>query len=222
MIYMRWFIILLFIAAVSCNNKSDIEINRDKLRSGDIIFQTSLSEQSKAIQAATGSKYSHMGIIYKIESRYYVYEASGLVRLTKLSDWIARGENGEYVVKRLKNADKILTPEIMEKMDKVGRKLFNKKYDKFFDWSDDKIYCSELVWKIYKRGANIEIGKLQELSELNLSDDLVKQKVRERFKTEDILNEKVITPEAIFNSSNLTTVAQKEAISYQDSRGSNR
>ncbi|HRG10273.1 MAG TPA: peptidoglycan peptidase, partial [Cyclobacteriaceae bacterium] len=34
------------------------------LKSGDIIFQTSQSSQSKAIQLATRSEYSHMGIIY--------------------------------------------------------------------------------------------------------------------------------------------------------------
>ena len=35
----------------------------DDFRSGDIIFQTSKSSQSKAIQIATNSKYSHMRII---------------------------------------------------------------------------------------------------------------------------------------------------------------
>ena len=34
-----------------------------KIKNGDIIFQTSKSSQSKAIQLATNSKYSHMGII---------------------------------------------------------------------------------------------------------------------------------------------------------------
>ena len=33
----------------------------------------------------------------------------------------------------------------------------NKDYDLYFEWSDDKIYCSELVWKIYKNGADIEL-----------------------------------------------------------------
>lgn len=38
---------------------------KNEIQNGDIIFQTSTSGQSKAIQIATGSKYSHMGIIYK-------------------------------------------------------------------------------------------------------------------------------------------------------------
>lgn len=38
-------------------------IDLSDYKNGDIIFQTSKSNQSKAIQLATDSKYSHMGII---------------------------------------------------------------------------------------------------------------------------------------------------------------
>ena len=49
--------------------------SNDALKDGDIIFQTSLSNQSKAIQLATNSKYSHCGIIYKSGNDFYVFEA---------------------------------------------------------------------------------------------------------------------------------------------------
>ena len=42
-------------------------------RSGDIIFHTSRSAQSVAIQKATGSPYSHMGIVY-VNAGKAVYE----------------------------------------------------------------------------------------------------------------------------------------------------
>ena len=82
-----------------------------KIQNGDIIFQTSKSGQSKAIQLATNSKYSHMGIIYENEGDYFVYEAVQPVKLTPLTEWINRGENKHYVIKRLKNSEAILTPE---------------------------------------------------------------------------------------------------------------
>jgi hypothetical protein len=50
------------------------------VRDGDIIFQTSLSSQSVAIQRATHSKYSHMGLIVVREGTPYVLEASATVR----------------------------------------------------------------------------------------------------------------------------------------------
>ena len=75
------------------------------LRDGDLIFQTSLSGQSRAIQEATGSKYSHCGIIYRDGCDYFVYEAVQPVKSTPLAQWIARGKGGHYVVKRLAGAD---------------------------------------------------------------------------------------------------------------------
>ncbi len=55
------YITLGLIFLTSCQSKTDTA----GFQNGDIIFQTSTSGQSKAIQIATGSKYSHMGIIYK-------------------------------------------------------------------------------------------------------------------------------------------------------------
>ncbi|MEZ4892959.1 MAG: YiiX/YebB-like N1pC/P60 family cysteine hydrolase [Saprospiraceae bacterium] len=61
------------------------------------------------------SKYSHCGIVYRESGKFYVFEAVQPVKTTPLGEWIARGENGHYVVKRLKNADQILTPESTQK-----------------------------------------------------------------------------------------------------------
>ena len=142
----------------------------EKIENGDIIFQTSKSAQSKAIQLATKSKYSHMGIVYENNERFFVYEAVQPVKLTPLNKWIKRGKNGHYVVRRLKNADKVLTPEVLKKMKAVGERFKGKNYDLYFEWSDDKIYCSELVWKIYKEATGIEIGRtLEQLSDFDLS-----------------------------------------------------
>lgn len=68
------------------------EYLENTFQNGDIIFQTSKSSQSKAIQLATNSKYSHMGIIYETDGQFFVYEAVQPVKLTKLNDWIKRGE----------------------------------------------------------------------------------------------------------------------------------
>lgn len=70
-------------------------------RDGDIIFHTSRSAQSLAIQKATGSRYSHMGIVYVKDGAASVFEAVEPVKLTPLTEWIARGVGGRYVVKRL-------------------------------------------------------------------------------------------------------------------------
>lgn len=179
-----------------------------QLRNGDIIFQSSTSGQSLAIQYATKSKYSHVGIIYEKEGEFMVYEAVQPVKITPLSDWITHGDDGHYVVKRLKNADVVLTEETFNKMKEVGEKFMGKNYDLYFEWSDDRIYCSELVYKIYKDGAGIEIGELQKLSDFDLTSDLVKQKMKERYGQNVPMNELVISPGAMFDSDLLETVVE--------------
>lgn len=177
-----------------------------EIKDGDLIFQTSLSGQSKAVQLATKSKYSHCGIIYKEGNKFYVFEAIQPVKRTPLNQWIARGQHGKYVIKRLKNADQVLTLETLKKMKQAGDQFKGKNYDLTFEWSDDKIYCSELIWKVYQRGAGIEIGKLEKLSSFDLTDKVVKKKMRERYGNNIPLDETVISPAAIFDSELLITV----------------
>lgn len=180
-----------------------------ELKSGDIIFQTSKSRQSKAIQLATGSKYSHMGIVYNENGKLYVYEAVQPVKLTKIEDWINRGEKKHFVVKRLKNAESILTPEKQERIKSIGKKYNGKNYDIYFEWSDEKIYCSELVWKMYKEATGIEIGEIQKLSDFDLSNELVRKIMKERYGEKIPLDEKVISPIAMFDSPLLETIMEK-------------
>ncbi|XBS43544.1 YiiX family permuted papain-like enzyme [Cellulophaga lytica] len=180
-----------------------------KIQNGDIIFQTSKSSQSKAIQLATNSKYSHMGIIYENDEKYFVYEAIQPVKLTPLKKWINRGENGHYVVKRIKNSENILTDRIINEMKVYGEKFKGKSYDIYFEWSDDKIYCSELVWKIYKEVTDIEIGKLEHLSDFDLSHEIVQNKMKERYGENVPMNEKVISPAEMFDSDKLITIKEE-------------
>ena len=176
------------------------------LRDGDIIFHESLSQQSKAIQLATESPYSHCGIIYKTNNGIYVFEAIQTVELTPLKQWIARGANGHFVVKRIKNADEVLTPDRLIKMKEIGNRFKGKMYDLTFEWSDDKIYCSELVWKIYERATGVKLGKLQRLGDFNLTHQVVKERMDERYGNEIPFDEPVIAPVTIFNSQLLETI----------------
>lgn len=144
------FISFILIIAVFCSRDEFV------FRNSDIIFQISRSSQSKAIQIATKSKYSHMGIIYKEKGKCYVCEAVQPVKLTELSRWISHGQGKHFVVKRLKNAKILLTKKVQEKMKDIATMYLGRNYDKFFEWSDERIYCSELVWKIYKNSLGIQ------------------------------------------------------------------
>ena len=181
----------------------------EQLRDGDILFQTSRSEQSTAIQKATHSQYSHMGIVFLKNGSPYVYEAIKTVQYTLLRKWVDRGDGGHYLVRRLREADRILTSKAVTKLRQAGSKFQGKPYDSSFEWSDDRMYCSELVWKIYDRGLGIRVGRLQKIRDLDLSDSIVKTKIKERYGNKVPLDETVISPGEMFSSDLLVTVIRK-------------
>jgi hypothetical protein len=181
----------------------------DQLFDGDIIFHTSRSAQSIAIQKATHSKYSHMGIIFLRDGKPYVYEAIKTVQYTPLKEWVARGEGGHYVIKRLVNADRVLTPQAVTKLRQSATRFQGKPYDLTFEWSDNRMYCSELVWKIYDRGLGLHLGLLQKLRDFDLSDPVVKSKMKERYGNHIPMEETVISPGEMFSADGLRMTEQK-------------
>ena len=174
------------------------------LRDGDLIFQTSSSGQSVAIQRATHSPYSHMGVVLYRDGKPYVFEAIATVRYTPLANWTARGDGGRFIVRRLKQEPQ---PEGLRKLRETAKSYEGKPYDLYFEWSDARIYCSELVWKMYRDALGIEIGALQKLREFDLNDPAVKTKMRERYGAHVPMEERVISPAAMFESRLLETVA---------------
>jgi len=183
-------------------------VHAAELRDGDIIFQSSRSAQSLAIQQATHSPYSHMGIVFLRSGKPYVFEAVQTVRYTPLEEWTARGEGRHFVVKRLRDAERILTPNAVTKLRQVAAGFQGKAYDLTFAWSDDRLYCSELVWKIYQRGLGLRLGKLQRLGDFDLSPPVVQAKLRERYGDAIPREEEVISPQAVFAAAELTMVAE--------------
>lgn len=199
---MRLIIILLVAFQLfGCLAKSDYQP-----RNGDIIFQTSSSSQSLAIQLATESPYSHIGIVYILDDAPFVFEAVQPVKLTPLQEWVERGDRGHFVVKRLRDADSALSAEKLKKMRSVGEAFVGRDYDLYFEWSDKRIYCSELVWKVFDRGAGIQLGELETFADFDFSHPAVQVKIKERFGDRIPTDEVVVSPAAIFRTPNLETV----------------
>ena len=113
------------------------------------------------------------------------------------------------MIKRLKNADQILSSTTLTKMKRIGERYMGKAYDIHFEWTDDKIYCSELVWKIYKQATGIEIGELDQLADFDLTNEIVKAKINQRYGDNIPMDEKVISPAAMFDSDKLIIVKEK-------------
>jgi hypothetical protein len=176
---------------------------------GDLIFQESMSRQSMILRKATRSNLTHMGMVFLTGNGPHVFEAVGPVRSTPVHAWIERGRGKGYVVRRLKNAEDLLTPHNVARLTREARKYLEKPYDLHFRWSDERMYCSELVWKAYSRALGVKIGVLQRLGDFDLSDPLVIGELEKRYGERIPLNETVISPAQMYQFDGLITIHKK-------------
>lgn len=172
-------------------------------RDGDLVFQRSTSNQAQAIALATGSPWTHMGVVFVVDGEPMVLEAVQPVKWTPYASWVGRGVDDEVHVKRLKEP-----PDAAEvaAMKTLGESWLGRDYDLYFGWSDDRIYCSELVWKLYDRGADEQIGELARFGDHALEHPEVEKKLKQRYGEELPMDETVISPGAMYDDPDLVLV----------------
>jgi hypothetical protein len=184
--------------------KSKTAADYSWLKEGDVLFQDMGGEFGEAIRLATKSGYSHCGMLLKKDGELMVYEAVGPVKFTPLKEWIGHGIKNSFVAKRLVNPG-ALTPEVLAAWQKKAGSYTGKAYDHVFGWNDDRIYCSELVWKMYKN-AGIELSAPKKLKDFDLSHPLVKQQLALRYGNAIPYDENVVAPQDLFESTLLVEV----------------
>lgn len=177
----------------------------DSFMNGDLVFQTNTEGQGRAIQLATRSQYTHVGILFKVDGEWQVYEAVQPVQSIPLSEFTARGDSGKYTVLRLVKRDSLIGAGQTALMKSYLEQQTGKNYDPYFSWGDESMYCSELVWKCYKK-AGISLSALRKLGSFHLSSDLVQKTLKQRYGAKIPYNEQVVAPEDIYRSNLLKVV----------------
>lgn len=161
------------------------------LQDGDIILQNKLSLQSPAVEAATHSPYTHVGIIYHKPEGYYVIEATRTgVGERPFAAWVARGIGHKFTVIRHPN----LTPQQKNRIIAAAHRYYGRGYDYYFSFDNKEktIYCSELPYLAYKE-TGLSIGHVQQVKELSVDNTLVEILLRLRWKGSPYCQEKDIT-----------------------------
>ena len=168
-----------------------------EVREGDVIFQTSKSQQSPLIQIGTRSKITHCGIIVMRGGKPYVLETLKTLVLTPLDKFIARGEDGKFWIKRSSR----------ENIKIKYAKYLGKPYDLAFKFDNGRFYCSELVYDIYQKQLGIELAEPRQVKDyLILFTDRL-PKLKRAMKRRGISKEQyAIAPVDIFNSDYLESV----------------
>lgn len=204
--------VLVFILFAACSTKPDqhkkkceINIVPEKVSSllnGDILFVSSSSAQSEKIAIATSSPYTHCGIYWRNGDKDLVYEASSEVKLTDLNTFLKQSDNGVAIVMRYQQQITYIDSIKMY----LDRQL-GKPYDIKFEWSNDKMYCSELVFKAYMN-ANIQLVALKRLKQYDLTDSIVMKELKKRYGKHIPYNEPMVAPSDLFQSQFLDSIKE--------------
>lgn len=189
-----------------CTSAFGKSVDVSRLQDGDIIFHESASRQSLVIRIAQGSRWTHCGIIFFENGKPYVYEAVEPVKKTPLDRWIARGGD-DFVVMRVK---KTLSAEDVKAVKKEALAMFGRHYDVDFRMDDNRIYCSELVWKAYERGAGVRLCEPTSLSKMGFDNRLVRSLASKKIGKDRVArikgDEPIVTPAQLARSSKLRKV----------------
>lgn len=162
--------------------------NHSELKEGDVVFQISKSKQSPLIAAATGSQWTHCGVIVMKKGEPYVLEASSVVKLTPWEQWKRRGKGGITSMKRY--TDKPVKIRYSQ--------YLGKPYDLAFKFDNGKWYCSELVYDIYLKQLGVKLCEPRPISDYHLVG--VDKTMRSRGISRDQL---AVAPVDLFDSKQL-------------------
>ncbi|MEZ5691443.1 MAG: YiiX/YebB-like N1pC/P60 family cysteine hydrolase [Rickettsiales bacterium] len=213
-------LILTFIVLVSCwvYVSAYSKPKLPELKNGDIVFQTISSPQTLAIMLASGTVYTHVGIV-KIgdDGKPVIIEAIGPVREIDIDKWIEQGIGNFLTVKRYKG----LKPQEAERIFEAASKYYGRPYDFFFLFDDERIYCSELVYKAFKEGLGIELGVVEKVGDLNINNMAARKLIKQRWQKHPlcqeagmdfskcnkvIMNQELVTPASVLRDSKLELI----------------
>lgn len=159
-----------------------------ELKDGDIIMQTAMTSQTNAILVATGSLYSHSGIVKKVEGGFKVVHAGPKVEELSLDKWVAQGKFKRFSVYR----HAAMTPEKANAILAAAEPLYGKAYDIMFLFGNDEYYCSELPYETFK-AQELALGKVEKIKELNVNNSFVKKIIEQRWEYHPVCVEKKAT-----------------------------
>ena len=175
-----------------------------KYKSGDLIFLSNPIHPDKLLQAITKTKFSHVGIVVKEKGKLSVYYAGATVKSLSIPAFLALSVNGKFEVMRYK--DTLLLSGLNEAFIFESKKLLGSPYDFKYSWLDKEIYNTELVWKIYKRAANIELCANRPLASLSINDTLIAKKIKREIGDTISPYTKIVSATDLYNSEFLVKV----------------
>lgn len=142
-----------------------IHLLEQQLQPGDIIFTSIANFLYRRVAQATGSKTSHVGIVFYDETRGWLVAESAVptVRYSTLARFIARSDQGWAVVRRVRGG---LSAEQVGLLRQQCDLRMGKLYHFGFHYASPRQFCSKFVYDCYRTAIGIEVGRLESFRSL--------------------------------------------------------
>lgn len=159
-------ILVAFVFLFFIYKKDELDINvieKNNIESFDLILSKGQSMQSKLISLLKFSTndYSHIGILVKENEKLFVLHSTpdgtktNGIRYDDLQTFLELSSVSDGKILRYRSISDYHRTKLKLEIDRY--KSFQKPFDYDFDnFSDKKIYCSELIWIIFKNAEIIE------------------------------------------------------------------
>jgi hypothetical protein len=174
---------------------------------GDVLVQsiTPCGRLLRTVKGVTESKWCHCGVVDRKDGRWVVCEAVGDgVRYTPLVFFLLRGDEIDFEVYRLAGESQQRAADLA----KCCSAYVGRPYDIQYELDDEKIYCSELVYKAFRDATGgQEVAQVQRFGDLNWQphkDDIIHY-----HGSDDLpLDREVVTPVSLTRSQQLTKLVE--------------
>lgn len=179
-------------------------LNAYKPQVGDVVLQSIQpgGRLLRTIRGVTESPWCHCGVVDRKDGEWVVCEAVGQgVVYTPLDEFLLRGDKIYFDVYRLKDQFQ----QHAQKFAECCSAYLGRPYDIQYELDDEKIYCSELVYKAYRDATGDTLGVVQEFGELNWED--YQDDIRHFHGSQELpLTRQVVTPASLELSPQLRRV----------------
>jgi hypothetical protein len=202
-----------------------------KLQDGDMVFIRSVTEQANTIAALVqpppgtdpDKVFTHCGIVFNDKGVWKVYEGRGRdgTGPVTLEQWQKDEGGGTAIhnvyVRRLMDRS-VLTEDALKRMRERADALHHTHYDWGFSWSDEYVYCSELISKAYENAgaAANALNKPHPIKDYYETGHAKAKTIKDHLNSTKAKmcrvgkpcnpEEPAISPEEIYNSSGLVSV----------------
>lgn len=174
------------------------------IETGDILLQPLKCWSCSLIEEQESSEFSHMGIYLGQDQVAEAYFDK--VKIVSLAEFMRKTDPSRSVlVRRL-----VIQPDEFEKKLRLEvDKLLGLTYDRWFLWDNDKIYCSELVYKVLA-----PIVELRDLSPKEMLFDVNPELWDRYFREQTPRGLLGISPEDFNLSSDFISVEKLDHVRY--------